>query len=119
MSLCDKDRKMKSSVHSSSGVEEEVAIEGGNQEIIALRKSNSDNKGIPPKRLRYTVNMNTLIEPNSWGNFLELPDRYENKWIVAAKGEIILDVNIIFGLCVIHPSGKRAISCKWVFKVKV
>lgn len=63
--LCDKDRKMTSSVHSSSGVEEEVAIEDGNQEIIALRKSNRDNKGIPPKRLGYTVNMNTIIEPNS------------------------------------------------------
>lgn len=85
-------------MHSSSGVEEEVAIEDGNQEIIALRKSNHDNKGIPPKRLGYTVNMNTLIEPNSWVNVLELPDRYENKWIDAAKGEIILYVNIKFGL---------------------
>lgn len=47
--LCDKERKITSSVHSSSGVEEEVAIEDGNQEIIALRKANRDNKGIPPK----------------------------------------------------------------------
>lgn len=96
--LCDKDRKMTSSVHSSSGVEEEVAIEDGNQDIIALGKSNRDNKSTP-KRLGYTVYMNTLIEPNSWGNVLELPDRYENNWIVAAKGEIILYVNIKFGLC--------------------
>ena len=65
--------------------------------------------------------MESLIikEPDTWEDVKQLPRREKAKWMAAAEAEMrSLQEHDVWELTDL-PSGKSAISCKWVFKAKL
>src|SRR6218665_2337307 len=57
-------------------------------------------------------------EPSSWNEMKLLPEEEQKQWIRAAEEEMgSHNKNQTWILCDI-PAGKKAIDCKWVFKLK-
>ena len=86
---------------------------------VTLRRSQRINKGQPPERLSLKAETVSSKEPSTWEEVMKLQDREKGKWIVAAKEEMgSLLKHDVWELADL-PAGKRAISCKWVFKEKL
>lgn len=87
-------------------------------DIDQPRQSARSNKGIPPKRLSLLVQNEVKNEPASWNEMKLLPDDEQKNWIKAAEEEMRAhDENKTWILCDL-PADKKAIDCKWVFKLK-
>jgi Reverse transcriptase (RNA-dependent DNA polymerase)/gag-polypeptide of LTR copia-type/Integrase core domain/GAG-pre-integrase domain len=83
-----------------------------------LRRSARPNKGIPAERLTYMVRATQQTEPASWQEMLQLPIDVKEKWLKAADEEMRSLNELQTWELTELPPGKRAIGCKWVFKVK-
>jgi len=87
-------------------------------ELTQRRISQRTNKGVPPHRLMYKVQTDSIQEPESWSKMLELPLPERERWINAAKEEIkSLNKHQVWELTELSP-GKKVTTCKWVFKAK-
>src|SRR5260221_4648336 len=90
-----------------------------NKEQPCPRVSQRTTKGIAPKRFCLRAEAKNIQEPASWEDVLQLPLREKNKWIQAAQEEIqSMEQHKVWQL-VDLPAGKKAITVKWVFKVKL
>lgn len=88
-------------------------------QVCQRRVSQRTTKGVPLQRLTYKVQENSVQEPKSWHEMLELPSRERELWIKAAEEEIkSLNDHQIWELTDLPP-GKKVTTCKWVFKAKL
>ncbi|KFD60150.1 hypothetical protein M514_27678 [Trichuris suis] len=84
-----------------------------------IRRSHRANKGIPPKKLCYRVQVPRKMEPSSWDEMLSLSPEEKEKWMSAAEEEMKSLKDYKVWELVDLPQGKKPISCKWVFKAKL
>ena len=82
------------------------------------RRSMRENRGKPPNRLSYKVETSCVREPTCWKDITQLPEREAKRWIKAAEEEIISLQDTQAWVLTQLPAKKRAIGCKWTFKVK-
>ena len=82
------------------------------------RVSSRVNKNVPPLRLTYKATTQTCEEPKSWDDMMKLAPRERKLWMAGAEEEMkSLKRHEVWELADLPP-GKKAISCKWVFKGK-
>lgn len=84
-----------------------------------VRRSSRTNKGVPPQRYSFddALLFDELIpEPKSFNEAMN--SSFKVNWLNAMKGEInSLEKNDAWKLTDLPP-GRKAIGCKWVYKVK-
>src|SRR6218665_1819675 len=105
---------------STENVDNQVIGDGNcNDDMnVPLRRSTRNNKGIPPVKLSLMVKNELKKEPSSWNEMKLLPEEEQKQWIRAAEEEMgSHNQNQTWILCDLH-AGKKAIDCKWVFKLK-
>lgn len=85
-----------------------------NEDDVQVRRSSRSNKGMPPER--YVVNVLTIIEPKSYKEAVALPQSKE--WQKAMQEEIDAIENNDTWELVSLPPGRKAVGCKWVYKIK-
>lgn len=103
-----------SEVESERNTEEVKECEERNNDKI-LRRSERDNKGIPPQRLVYIAQEDKLMEPTSWKQMMKLPEVERSKWIKAAEEEMnSLEENNTWKLTEL-PEEKQAVKCKGIW----
>uniref|UniRef100_A0A5S6QQ06 Reverse transcriptase Ty1/copia-type domain-containing protein n=1 Tax=Trichuris muris TaxID=70415 RepID=A0A5S6QQ06_TRIMR len=83
----------------------------------SLRRSQRANKGVPPQRLCYRVEA-PVKEPSSWEEMTTLPELERKSWTLAAEEEIKSLKDHYAWEFFDTPPGKKAITCKWIFKAK-
>ena len=84
-------------------------------EVQETRKSSRINLGVPPERFGYQARL-AIKEPLTWEEVLSSSNSVE--WIEAANNEIeAMRTNNTWEL-VDLPKGRKAIPCKWVFRIK-
>lgn len=83
-----------------------------------VRRSSRENKGKAPARLSYKAKAINIQEPTSWEEIANFSEREAQKWLGAAKEEMeSMEDNQTWTLTRL-PVDKKAIGCKWTFKVK-
>ena len=82
----------------------------------APRRSSRSNKGVGPSRLSYERANLAIKEPFDWNEAIESDER--EHWILAAESEMQSLIENNTWTLVDLPKGRKAIPCKWVFKVK-
>lgn len=88
-----------------------------NENNQPLRRSGRSTKGIPPQRLIEQIDLVvTTKEPKTFAEAMQC--QYKQKWVEAMQDEISsLQENNTWTLKGL-PDGRKAIGCKWVFKIK-
>lgn len=82
------------------------------------RVSARSNKNMPPLRLTYKACTEIWEEPKNWSEMMQIEPRERKLWLRAAEEEMkSLYQHQVWELAELPP-GKKAISCKWVFKRK-
>lgn len=100
---------------------ENINTEQQNDEDDVLpRRSERNNKGIPPKRwideMHVFATETKLVEPNSYNDAISSDEKHE--WISAMNDEMnSLNENHTWDLVQL-PDDRRAIGCKWIYKIK-
>lgn len=90
-------------------------------EQLERRISRRENKGVPPSRLTYKVQTASNKESGSWSEIQELPLRERQCWIAVVEEEMksLNEHHEHVWELTDLPPGKKAITCKWVFKNKL
>ncbi|XP_040206910.1 uncharacterized mitochondrial protein AtMg00820-like, partial [Rana temporaria] len=94
---------------------EEQTQEGSDTKI---RRSTRENKGKPPIRLSYKASTASINEPVKWEDISQLSEQEATKWIKAAEEELKSMHDTKTWTLTELPPGRKAIGCKWTFKVK-
>lgn len=83
-----------------------------------VRRSNRTNKGVPPKRLIEELNViqAEIRQPKTYNEAINSANK--EHWIVAMKDEMTSLQEIGTWELMELPNGRKAIGCKWVYKVK-
>ncbi|KFD60147.1 LOW QUALITY PROTEIN: hypothetical protein M514_27675 [Trichuris suis] len=82
-----------------------------------IRRSHRANKGIPPKKLCYRVQVPRKMEPSSWDEMLSFSPAEKENGSAEEEMKSLKDYKV--WELVDLPQGKKPISCKWVFKAKL
>ena len=83
-----------------------------------IRRSSRTNRGVPAPRLSYFAGSASPQEPSTWEEIQKMPPKEANLWRKATQDEMdALHQNKTWTLTELPP-GKKAIGCKWVFKIK-
>lgn len=96
--------------------EEENEPNVSDMQIDNLRRSTRMNKGIPPKR--FGESLQTCVEPRDYFEIQKLSNEEQIKWKQAIDEEIMSIESKQVWTLVELPVDKKAIDCKWVFKIK-
>lgn len=114
------DKQIEISIEESVSETEAVTENELNDEAEPVRRSTSQNIGIPAKRycMSYMARTELSSEPESWAEMQKLPQHEKLKWIKAADEEIQSLKELETWQLTELPPGKQAVGYKWVFKIK-
>ena len=88
-------------------------------EMLQRRVSARTNKNVPPLRLTYKATTQYVKELKCWSELEEMSPREQKLWRLAAEDEMRSLTDHQVWELVDLPTGRHAITCKWVFKGKL